>query len=150
MKKFTLKSTATRQCSTSKTVSSNSYLISLSIHNYITSDQFINTTYESYVPPIDNEWGGYEIKDGEEYLNSQQHMSTKQTLKLHVQKSNEMFFRKKSLEQQCVPLNTLLIQGESYTQYFFTGLDYADLNSQCLSNEKHLFSETLSPKITVM
>ena len=56
LKKVTLKSTTTRQCSTSKTVSSNSYLISLSIHNDTPSDNFRNNTYEVYVPSIDSGW----------------------------------------------------------------------------------------------
>ena len=62
LKNVTLKSTTTCQCSTSKTVSSNSYLNSPSIHNYTTYDNFSNTTYEVYVPPIENEWEYYAIK----------------------------------------------------------------------------------------
>ena len=54
LKNVTLKSTTTRQCSTSKTVSSNSYLISLSIHNDTPSDNFRNNTYEVDAPSIEN------------------------------------------------------------------------------------------------
>ena len=55
-KKVTLKSTTTCQCSTSKTVSSNSYLTITSVHNDTTSDNFINKTYEVDVPSIYNKW----------------------------------------------------------------------------------------------
>ena len=51
--------------------SSNSYLTIPSIHNDTTSDNFINTKYEVYVPSIENEWEYRERKYGEEYLNSQ-------------------------------------------------------------------------------
>ena len=54
LKNVTLKSTTTHQCSTSETVKSNSYLTSPSIHNDITSDHSINTTYEVYVTSIHN------------------------------------------------------------------------------------------------
>ena len=64
LNKLNLKSTTTRQCSTSQTVSSNSYLTSPSIHNETTSDNFSNTTYEVYVPSSDNEWKYYTRKDG--------------------------------------------------------------------------------------
>ena len=43
-------------------------------------------------------------------------------------------------------MNALLNQGGISDQCSFTGLNYADFNSQCLSNAKRLFSETLSPK----
>ena len=76
LKKVTLKTTTTRQCSTSKTVSSNSYLISLSIHNETSSDNFIKNRYEVYVPSIYSGWEDYARKDREEYLNIQQNRST--------------------------------------------------------------------------
>ena len=56
LKKVTLKSTTIHQCSTSKTVKSNSYLTSPSFHYDNTSDNFSNATYELYVPSIDNGW----------------------------------------------------------------------------------------------
>ena len=54
LNKVTLKSTTTRRCSTSKTVSSNIYLTSPLIHKGTASDNFSNTTYEVYAPSIDN------------------------------------------------------------------------------------------------
>ena len=65
LNKVTLKSITTCQCSTSKTVSWNSYLTSLSIHNETNSDNFSNTTYKVYAPSIYNEWEDYSRKDGE-------------------------------------------------------------------------------------
>ena len=65
LKNVTLKSTTTHQCSTSKTIKSNSYITSPSIHNDTNSDKFINTTYEVDLPSIDNEWEYYSIKYGE-------------------------------------------------------------------------------------
>ena len=65
LKKFTLKSKTKHPCSTSKTVKSNTYLISTSIQNDATSDNFSNTTNEVYVPSLDNEWEDYSIKYGE-------------------------------------------------------------------------------------
>ena len=62
--KVIIECTTTRQCSTSKTVSSSIYLTSTSIHNGTTSDNFRNTTHELYVPSIGNEWEDYEIKYG--------------------------------------------------------------------------------------
>ena len=59
LKKVTLKSRTTHQCSTSKIVKYNSYLTSPSIHNDTTYDTFINITYEVDVPSIDNEWKDY-------------------------------------------------------------------------------------------
>ena len=59
LKRFTIKSTSTRQCSTSKTVKSNSYLTSASIHNDTTSYNFRNNTYEVNVLSIENEWEYY-------------------------------------------------------------------------------------------
>ena len=70
LNRATLKSTTTRKCYTFKTVLSYSYLTSTSIPNYTTYDNFGNTSYEVYVPLIDNEWEYYEVKDGEESLNS--------------------------------------------------------------------------------
>ena len=90
-KKVTLKSTTTFQCYNYKTVQSNSYLASPLIHNYTTSDDFSNITYEIYVPSIDNDWVYRARKYGEEYFNSQHNRSTKETLKQHVQKMNEIF-----------------------------------------------------------
>ena len=56
LKKVTLKSITTRQCSTSKNSSSNSYLSSPLSHDDTTYDNFSNTKYEVDVPSIDNEW----------------------------------------------------------------------------------------------
>ena len=52
----------------------------------------------------------------------------------------------KKFEQECVILNSFLNQGELSDQCSFIGLNDAEFYSQCLSNAKHLFSETLSPK----
>ena len=54
LKKFTLKSTTKRQCSTSKTVKSNNYLTSPTNNNDTTSDHFIDTTYEVDILSMDN------------------------------------------------------------------------------------------------
>ena len=95
LKNVTLKSTTTHQCSTLKTVKSNSYLASLSIHNDTTYDKFSNNTYEVYLQSIENEWVYYAIIYGKESFNGQHNRSKKQTLKQHVQKLNELFaFRK--------------------------------------------------------
>ena len=94
LKKVTLKSTTTHQWYTSKTVKSNSYLTSPSIHNDTTSDNFINTTYEVDAPSIDNVWEDYARKYKEEYLDSQHNRYTNQTLQRHVQKLNGIFFEK--------------------------------------------------------
>ena len=93
MEKVTNKSTSKYQCSTSKTVSSNSYFIILSIHNDTTYDKFRNTTYEVYVPSTDNEWEDYTKKYGEEYHNIKHNRFIKQALKQHVKKLNEILFR---------------------------------------------------------
>ena len=93
LKKVTLKSTTTHQCSTSKNDKSNCYLTSPSIHNYTTSDNFSNTKYEVDVPLIYNEWEDYARKDEESYLNSNHNMSTKHTIKRQVHKLNEFFRR---------------------------------------------------------
>ena len=79
-------------------------------------------------------------------MNINHNRSTKHTLKRHVQKSNETFFWTKSFEQQCVIIHALLNQGEAYAHCSFIGLNDAYFNSQCLSNEKRLFSENLLPK----
>ena len=55
-------------------------------------------------------------------------------------------FRKKAFEQQCVLLHAFLNRGELAAQFSFIGLNDANFNSQCLSNAKCLFYETLSPK----
>ena len=81
LKNVTIKSTTTNQYSNSKTMKQNSYLTSPSIKNNTTYDNFRNSTYELYVPPIDNEWEDYARKYGEEYLNSHHNRSTKNTLK---------------------------------------------------------------------
>ena len=52
----------------------------------------------------------------------------------------EQFFE---FEQHCVPLNSLLNQVELADQRSFTGLNDTYFNFQCISNVKHLFSETL-------
>ena len=100
LEKVTLKSTTTRQCSTSKNDYSNSYLKSPSIHSYTTSDHLRNTTYEIYVPLVDNKWEDYPRIDGEEYLNGQNNRSTKQTLKKMYINWLKYFFRKKPFEEQ--------------------------------------------------
>ena len=56
LKRVTLKSTNTHVFYTSNYVKSNGYLNSPSIQNDATSDNFINTTYEAYVPSIQNYW----------------------------------------------------------------------------------------------
>ena len=56
LKLFTLKSTTTYQCYTSKTLKLNRYLTSPLIKDDATYDNFSNTTYEVYVPSFDNEW----------------------------------------------------------------------------------------------
>ena len=59
LKKVTLKSTTTHECSTLKTVKSS---IILPVHQFIMAPLlvfFINNTYESDVPSIDNEWEYY-------------------------------------------------------------------------------------------
>ena len=54
LKNVTLKFTTTHQCYTYKTVKENIYINSRSIHNETTSDNVRNTTYEVYVPSIEN------------------------------------------------------------------------------------------------
>ena len=105
MNKVSLRSITTCQCYTPKKVSSNSYLISKSINNDNTSDNCSNNKYGLYVTSIENEWEYYEIKYGEEYLNSQSNRFIKQTLNWHVQKLNEIFFRMNKFEQHFVLLN---------------------------------------------
>ena len=46
LKKVTIKSTATHQCSKYETVKSDSYLTSQSVHNYTASEIFRYTRYE--------------------------------------------------------------------------------------------------------
>ena len=75
LKTVTLKSTTTRQCSDSKTVSSKNYLTSPLINNDTTSGNFINAIYEVDAPSIYNEWEYYARKYGEEYFNSQHNRS---------------------------------------------------------------------------
>ena len=110
--KVNLKYTTTHQYSTSKTVKSNSYLISKSINNYTTSDNFINTTYKVDVTPIKNDWEYYKRNDGDETLISHNNRLTNQKLNIHIQKLNGIYFRTKSFEQQCVLLHALLTHGE--------------------------------------
>ena len=64
LKKVTLKSITKHWCSNSKNVKSNSYINSPKIHNDTTSNNFINTTYEVYLPLIDNAWEDDARKDG--------------------------------------------------------------------------------------
>ena len=139
LKKVTIKFTTTDQCSTSKTIKSNSYLISISFHNDTAFDNFSNTTYGVYLPSIDNEWEDYARKGGEEYLNINHSRSTKQILNRHAHKFNEIFFRTKPFEHQCVLLYPLLNQGELAAHCSFIGLNDANFNLHCLSNEKRLF-----------
>ena len=49
-------------------------------------------------------------------------------------------------EHQCVIINALLNQGELDTFCSFIFMNDKYFNSQCLSNEKRLYSKTLSPK----
>ena len=97
-KKVTLKYTTTHKCSTSKTIKSNSYLTSAPIQNYTSSDNFSNTTYELYVPSIDNEQGNYARKDGEESLNSNHNRSTKKKLKRWFSPRRPLFLHAISFE----------------------------------------------------
>ena len=53
LKKFTIKFTTKHQCSTSKTVKSNSYITSKSINNDTNSDNLSNSTYKLDVTSID-------------------------------------------------------------------------------------------------
>ena len=55
LKNVSFKSTNTHECSTLDSIKSNRYLNSLSIHNDTTNDNFRNTTYDAYVPSIENE-----------------------------------------------------------------------------------------------
>ena len=64
LKNGTLKSTTTHQCYISKNVKPNIYLTSPSIQSDTTSDNFINTIYELYVPSIENYWEYYARKYG--------------------------------------------------------------------------------------
>ena len=52
----------------------------------------------------------------------------------------------KAFEQKCVLLHAFLNQGDISYHCSFIGINDADFNSQCLSNAKRLYSETLSPK----
>ena len=52
----------------------------------------------------------------------------------------------KSFGQHYVLINALLKQGELASHCSCIGLNDADFNSYWLSNEKRLYSETLSPK----
>ena len=52
----------------------------------------------------------------------------------------------KEFEQQCVILNAFLNQDELAAHCSFIVMNDADFNSWYLSNAKHLFSKTLSPK----
>ena len=79
-------------------------------------------------------------------MNSQHNRSTNQTINAHVQKLNEIYFQKKSFEQQCVIPNALSNQDETSSNYSFIGLNDAYFNSRCFSNAIFLFSETLPPK----
>ena len=62
LKRFTLKFTTTHQCSNPKIGRSNSYLTNPSIHNYTTSENFINNKYEVNLQSIDNDWEYYARK----------------------------------------------------------------------------------------
>ena len=73
-------------------------------------------------------------------------MFSKQTLKQHVQKWNEIIVWIKSFEQTCILPNYFLNQGELAAHCSFIGTKDADFNLQCIPNAKRLFSETVSPK----
>ena len=62
-------------------------------------------------------------------------MSTKQTLNIHLQKSND-FFQTKSFEQLCVLLHALLNQGYVAYHCSLIGMKDAGFNQLCLSNAK--------------
>ena len=99
MKKVTLKYTTLHECSTSNSIKPNGYLTIPSIQGDTTSEYFRNTTYEADLPLIENEWEDYSRKYWEDYLNCHHNKSTKQILKLHIQKLNEVCFQKKPFEQ---------------------------------------------------
>ena len=66
-----------------------------------------------------------------------------------MHKLNEIYFQTKSFEQQRALIHEFLNQGELAAHCSFIGLKDADFISQRISNEKCLFSETVSPKTTV-
>ena len=92
LKKVTFQFTNKHQCSFYKTFKSNSYLASTLFQNDTTSDNCSNITYGVDVPSIDNNWEYYKGKYGDKYLNSHHKRCTKQKLKQHVQKLNEILF----------------------------------------------------------
>ena len=59
---------------------------------------------------------------------------------------NEIFFQTNSFEQQFVLINILFSQVEIAVQCSSIDMNDEDFSSQCLSNAKNLYSETLSPK----
>ena len=70
-------------------------------------------------------------------------ISSNHTLKRHVEKLNEIFYRIKYYEQQCDLLRLFLNQGELAYHIPLVGIKDDGFHLQCISNSKHLVSDFL-------